>query len=129
MGKLNVRIMTPQAEFFSGEADSVVFTLSDGTCEVLYNRAPAALALSNGFIRIKNGDTEFDIMTSEGFCEISHNKVEVFVDRCALSEKELSFDEMRHMSKMENERRSVLEHHHTKIVIARALAQAKKNGR
>ncbi len=126
MGKLQIRIMTPEAEFYSGEADSAVFTLSDGTTEILYNRAPVALALSNGFIRIKNNGDELDIMTSAGFCEVSHNKVEVFVDKCALSEKELSFDEMQHLSKMENERRSVLEHRHTKIEIARAIAMARK---
>lgn len=126
MGKLKICIMTPEAKFLDSEADSVVFSLSDGGYEILPGHSPVALALASGFIRIRNDGVKRDIWSADGIAEIRNNNIEVFVDSCAFTEGELSFDEMRHFAKMQNEKQSVMEHEQSKLSIARTIAGLNK---
>jgi len=80
--KLKVVIITPNQILFSGDADLVNVPGSLSPFEILYNHAPIVSALDRGKIRVfdkKEGENIF--LTSEGFVEVSNNKVSILVER------------------------------------------------
>lgn len=129
MSRLEICIMTPEAEFLNTEADSIVFSLSDGAYQVLPGHTPLALSLSNGFIRISDSNSERDIWSTEGIAVVKDNTVQIFVDDCAFTEEGLTFDEMQHFMMMQREKQAVKEYEKSKISIARTITglKTKKN--
>jgi F-type H+-transporting ATPase subunit epsilon len=80
-GKLQVDIVTPKEMVFTGYADSVTLPGSKSSFEVLKDHAPLVSSLDIGHIKISaNGTLENVFATSEGFVEISDNKVSVIVE-------------------------------------------------
>ena len=74
---MNLIILSPEKEIFSGNATSVKVPGAAGQFEVLNNHAPLLSALSAGEIRVLNGAerTTFDI--GGGFIEVLNNSVSI----------------------------------------------------
>lgn len=80
-GKLQVDIVTPKEMVFTGYADSVNLPGSKSSFEVLKDHAPIVSSLDIGHIKISaDGNLENVFATSEGFVEISDNKISVIVE-------------------------------------------------
>ncbi|GAB5464869.1 MAG: hypothetical protein Kapaf2KO_03050 [Candidatus Kapaibacteriales bacterium] len=85
---LQIDIVTPKEKIYSGFADSVTLPGTKSPFQVLKNHAPIVSALDIGSIKVQtNGKIEDVFATSEGFAEISENKVSVIVET-AVSAKE-----------------------------------------
>ena len=77
---MNLEILTPEEQLYSGEVEGVKMPGSLGSFEVLNNHAPLIAALTDGEIRIKtNGETKFFSIRS-GFVEVLSNEVVILVE-------------------------------------------------
>jgi F-type H+-transporting ATPase subunit epsilon len=77
---MNISVLSPEKEIFSGEITSVKVPGITGQFEVLQNHAPIVAALTEGSVRIKktNGETfQFDI--KKGFIEVLYNQISLLV--------------------------------------------------
>ena len=77
---MNISVLSPEREIFSGEITSVKVPGTTGQFEVLQNHAPIVAALTEGSVRIKkaNGETyKFDI--KKGFIEVLYNQISLLV--------------------------------------------------
>jgi F-type H+-transporting ATPase subunit epsilon len=77
---MNISVLSPEKEIFSGEITSVKVPGITGQFEVLQNHAPIVAALTEGSVRIKktNGETfKFDI--KKGFIEVLYNQISLLV--------------------------------------------------
>lgn len=73
-------VLTPEKEIFSGAITSVKVPGTSGQFEILSNHAPIVSSLSNGTVRITdiNGkDKTFEI--EKGFIEVLRNEVSLLV--------------------------------------------------
>ena len=78
---MNLEIITPEKQVFSGEVTSVKFPGTTGEFEILNNHAPIISTLSEGEIRVITTDktTEnFDI--NGGVIEMQNNKIIVLAE-------------------------------------------------
>ena len=77
---MNISILSPEKEIFSGEIDSVKVPGISGQFEVLKNHAPIVAALEKGSVRVKKRDgqsLQFNI--DKGFIEVLRNEVSLLV--------------------------------------------------
>ncbi len=78
---LNIEIVTPQKVVYKGTAESVSLPGSKSPFQVLYNHAPIVSSLELGLIKLSGqGHERHYFATSEGFAEISNNKISVLVE-------------------------------------------------
>ena len=72
---MNIQIITPDAELFSGEVDSVVVPGSDGLIGILNDHAPLVSSLKRGQIKINNAGEEKFFEVKGGVVEVLKNKI------------------------------------------------------
>ena len=72
---MDLQIITPDNELFSGEVDSVVVPGSDGLIGILKNHAPLVSSLKSGKVKVNNGDKEQFFEVNGGVVEVLKNKV------------------------------------------------------
>jgi F-type H+-transporting ATPase subunit epsilon len=78
---IDLEIMTPLKKMYSGQAESIIGTATDGLFGVLYNHAPMLAALGFGTLTLREtGGGEKVFVTSDGFFEITNNRAAVLVD-------------------------------------------------
>ena len=78
---MNLEIITPEKQVFSGEVTSVKFPGTTGEFEILNNHAPIISTLSEGEIRVitsENNTEKFSI--NGGVIEMQNNKIIVLVE-------------------------------------------------
>ena len=127
-------ILTPERPFFSGEAETLVVTCSDGERAVLRGHAPMLTPLSAGMLKIKQNGNRRVAFQSEGFLETDADGVRVFLQSCewvedidaARAERaaQIAYETMR-------QKQSMAEYHAAQMTLARAMARLriKQNSR
>ena len=80
---IELTIVTPEGEVFSGEVERVVLPGEAGDFGVLDGHERFLSALREGPIEIQEGGTRSGEL-SDGFAEVSGDRVTVLVDRCTL---------------------------------------------
>ena len=78
--KFELQIVTPEREFYKGEATMVFFNTSEGEIGVLKGHIPLTTILTSGMLVIKNGDEEKKAALHSGFAEITGDVVRVITD-------------------------------------------------
>ena len=131
MSLFKLEILTPKAQFYSGEARSVTVTLADGEMTVLAHHHPVLAALDAGYIIIRTEEGERRAFSSEGFIEVRPDEVLIFTQVCewpedidahrAEEERERALEELR-------QKQSMIEYKQTKIALSRAMARLKVKG-
>ena len=78
---MNLEIITPEKELFSGQVTSVKFPGTNGEFEILNNHAPIISTLSEGKIRVitEQNKTEYFEINS-GVIEMQKNKIIVLAE-------------------------------------------------
>ena len=122
----NLKVLTPEREFFDGSAEAVTVTAPDGLVTILADHTPIVMPLDAGTIRIKI-DGEWHIsVNSEGFMEVSRHDVLIFVQACEhpdeidmrrAQEARLRAEEQLRQTQ------SMREYKHSKLSLARAMAR------
>ncbi len=126
MSTFQLNILTPEHRFFGGDAEGLIITASDGELCVLAGHVPMVAAIVVGEIKIKQNDTWKSAFTSEGFIEVLHDRVMVFVQACEWPDE---IDVVRARRALETERehlrqkQSIKEYKDSKIALARAMAR------
>lgn len=83
MNKFLLEIITPQRQAFAEEVDEVVVPTSAGQIGVLAHHEALFSSLTEGEIKIVNGNKEFFLAIGGGFMEVSKEKVSILVSRAA----------------------------------------------
>ena len=77
---MNLAILTPEEEYFSGEVNSVIVPGSLGNFEIQNNHAPLVSALKSGSVKIiKSGGDVMGFNITKGFVEVLNNEVSLLV--------------------------------------------------
>lgn len=77
---MNLTILSPEREIFSGAVQSVKVPGADGSFEMLENHAPIVSSLTKGEVRIikANGEKQ-TFAVNGGFVEMLNNEVSLLV--------------------------------------------------
>ena len=129
MAKLfNLKILTPEREFFDSDVEAVTVQATDGSVTVLADHAPLMTPVSVGTIMIKrNGEWEGAVNT-EGFMEVHHQGVLIYVQACESPEEiDIRRAEEARGRAVEHlrQKQSMAEYKQSQIALARAMARLK----
>jgi F-type H+-transporting ATPase subunit epsilon len=77
---MNLTVLTPEKELFSGQISSVNVPGIKGQFEILKGHAPIVSALGTGKVKITDAaGTKTEIEIAKGFIEVLRNEVSVLV--------------------------------------------------
>ncbi|MDM8008927.1 MAG: ATP synthase F1 subunit epsilon [Phycisphaerae bacterium] len=82
-------VITPEAQVFDGNVESVVLPVHDGEIGILFNRAPLLCKLGAGSLRLRKGNEETTWFVDGGFAQVIENQVTVLTQK-ALRPEEIS---------------------------------------
>lgn len=77
---MQLEILTPEATFYRGEVDSITLPGALGSFQLLNNHAPIISALTRGILSFSVGGRIKEMEVTDGFVEMSHNKITVCLD-------------------------------------------------
>jgi F-type H+-transporting ATPase subunit epsilon len=87
-GRLEVHVVTPQREVWSGEADIVIARGTEGEVGILSGHAPLLIRLDIGWLRIKHDGAEERAVVDGGFMHVTTSegvtRVDVLADDAEL---------------------------------------------
>ena len=83
--KLDVHVVTPEREVWSGPADMVVATTDDGQIGILAGHAPLLALLGNGPLQIVDGPSREEATIEGGFLHVAHDRVDVLAESASLA--------------------------------------------
>ena len=83
-GKLEVHVVTPEQEVWTGEADMVVATAIDGEIGILPDHAPLLAALDVGRLSIDTGGSKEEAAVDGGFLHVKDNRVDVLAEHAEM---------------------------------------------
>lgn len=78
---MNLEIITPDREVFSGEVEATTLPGSNGSFQVLKGHAPMISSLSKGSLKYKNAEGETKIKVDGGVVEVLKDKVTVLAEK------------------------------------------------
>ena len=127
MAKLfNLKILTPEREFFDGDVEAVTANAPDGKVTVLADHTPFIMPVSVGIISIKRDGVWEDSVNSEGFMEVHHEGVLIFVQTCEHPDEidtRRAEEARRRAEERLRQKQSMNEYKKSKIALARAMAR------
>lgn len=137
METYNLRIMTPEREFFNGEVISLTVRSIDGELCILAHHLPMIAALEVGEIALRIADPETGEETvrrafaSGGFVEVLTDRVMCFTQACEWPEeidvRRAEESRIRAEERL-RQKQSVVEYKSSKIALARAMARLRISG-
>jgi F-type H+-transporting ATPase subunit epsilon len=89
---INLTITTPERIVFQDQVDEVVLPTPQGEIGILPNHLPLISLMSAGEIRVKKGEEMTPLAVSSGFIEVRNNQVTILADT---AEKAEEIDEQR----------------------------------
>ena len=127
MAKLfNLKIITPEREFFDGDVEAVSAYAPDGSVTILADHAPFIMPVSVGTIGIKIDGKWDNSVNSAGFLEVHHEGVIIFVQSCERPEEidaRRAEEAKRRAEEHLRQKQSMSEYKQSKIALARAMAR------
>jgi len=93
--KLEVHVVTPEAEVWTGEADFLVATAIDGEIGILPGHAPLLAALDVGRLSIETGGGKEEAAVDGGFLHVKDNRVDVLAEHAEIGGDVEQFRERR----------------------------------
>ncbi|MDR2590512.1 MAG: ATP synthase F1 subunit epsilon [Oscillospiraceae bacterium] len=126
MKLFNLKIMTPEREFFDGDVEAVSAFAPDGNVTILAEHAPFIMPVSIGTIGIKKDSKWEKSINSEGFLEVHHKGVIIYVQSCERPEEidtQRAEAAQRRAEERLRQKQSMSEYRQSKIALARAMAR------
>src|SRR5437588_8015602 len=93
--KLEVHVVTPEQEVWTGEADFLVATAIDGEIGILPGHAPLLAALDVGRLSIDTGGGSEDAAVDGGFLHVKDDRVDVLAEHAEMGGDVGQFKERR----------------------------------
>jgi F-type H+-transporting ATPase subunit epsilon len=127
MAKLfKLTIITPERQFFDGYAEALTITAPDGEMTILADHVPIISPVVVGTIAVKTDGVWTNAFNSEGFMEVRHKEVVVFVQACERPEEidaKRAEEALKRAEERLRQKQSISEYRQTKIALARAMAR------
>lgn len=123
-----LNIITPNREFFSGDAESLVINTPDGERGILCNALPAIIVLKSGVLRICCKGRRMEAANSDGFLYIMPNTVTVLAETCVWPHEVDAYElneEINKIKESEQKAKSVYEYKLVKAQLAAQFAKLK----
>ena len=124
----NLKILTPEREYFDGDVEAVTVYAPDGSVTILADHAPFIMPVAVGEIKIKRDGVWEESVNTEGFMEVHHQGVLIFVQACENPEEidRNRAEEARNRAKEQlRQKQSMNEYKQSQIALARAMARLK----
>ena len=124
---LEVHVVTPEREVWSGEADMVIARAVNGELGILPGHAPLLALLGIGPLQIVSGGDREKAVVDGGFLHVNNDRVDVLAEHAEL-ESEIDTSEAR---RREEEARRRLEQEHTedaRAELAKAVTRLNLSG-
>jgi len=132
MSKLfNLKIFTPEREFFDGDVEGVTAVAPDGSIMILADHAPLIMPVCIGKIGIKKDGVWDESVNSEGFLEVRHDGVVIFVQACEHPDEidaRRAEDARKRAEEHMRQKQSMSEYKQSKVALARAMARLQIGG-
>jgi len=120
----NLKILTPEREFLDSDVEAVTVSAPDGKVTILADHAPFVMPVTVGLIKIKRDGAWEDSVNSEGFMEVHHDGVLIYVQSCEHPDEiDARRAEEARRRAMEDlrQKQSMSEYKQSKIALARAM--------
>jgi F-type H+-transporting ATPase subunit epsilon len=128
MSTFYLEVITPERNFFSGEAECVIFRSVDGEMGVLAKHAPTVAAVNIGPLKINSSGKWIEAVVTDGFAKIMPDKVVIMTDSAEYPE-EIDVNRAKAAKQRAEERMqkqlSQLEYMRSKAALSRAMARLK----
>lgn len=128
MKKFKLEMLTPEREFYNGEAESLIVTSPDGDIGILASHTPIVIGLNPSTIEIRNGDDVKILSNGEGFLEVTPDKTIILCQTMEWPE-EIELNRVNRAieehERKAREAKSVAEYKMSKATLARAFARLK----
>ena len=124
----SLKILTPEHEFFNADVEAVTVAAPDGLVTVLAGHTPLIMPVSVGIIRIKKEGVWEEAVNTEGFMEVDHYGVMIFVQACERPDEidaRRAEEARRRAEERLRQKQSMSEYKQSKIALARAMARLK----
>lgn len=124
----NLKILTPEREFFDGNVEALTIGAPDGKVTILADHAPFIMPVVVGTILTKRDGQWEEAVNSEGFMEVHHEGVLVFVQTCERSDEidaGRAEEARRRAEEVLRQKQSISEYKQSEIALARAMARLK----
>ena len=122
----NLKILTPEREFFDGDVEAVTVYAPDGSVTVLADHAPFMMPVAVGTIRLKRDGAWEESSNSEGFMEVHHQGVLIYVQSCESPEEidiRRAEEAKTRAQEQLRQKQSMSEYKQSQIALARAMAR------
>jgi len=127
MAKLfNLKILTPEREFFDGNVEALTLSAPDGKVTILADHIPFIMPVDVGTISIKKDGVWENSANSEGFMEVHRQGVLVYVQACERPEEidtRRAKEALQRAEEHLRQRQSMSEYKQSKLALARAMAR------
>lgn len=128
MSTFFLEVITPERNFYSGEAECVIFKSVDGEMGILAKHAPTVTTVNVGPLKIKTDSKWIEAVVTDGFAKIMPDKVVIMTDTAEYPE-EIDINRAKAAKQRAEERMqkqlSQLEYMRSKTALARAMARLK----
>jgi F-type H+-transporting ATPase subunit epsilon len=94
-GRLEVHVVTPEQEVWTGEADMVVATAIDGEIGILPDHEPLLAALDVGRLSIDTGGSKEEAAVDGGFLHVKDNRIDILAEHAEMGGDVEQFRERR----------------------------------
>lgn len=127
-GTFYLEIVTPERQFFTGDAEALILPAVDGEIGVYPGHEPAVTAVEPGELRYKAGGRWEPAAVGAGFAEIRQDRVILLV---GFAEHPEEIDRKRaeaakkRAEEQLRQKQSIREYYHSKAALARAMARLK----
>ena len=122
----DLKILTPEHEFFSGNVEGISAQSPDGNIMILADHAPMIMPVSIGILSVKIDGKWEEYVCSEGFLEAHSEGVLIFVQSCEhpdeIDTKRAQEAERRAREHL-RQKQSISEHKQSQIALARAMTR------
>jgi len=127
MSKLyKLKVLTPEREFFNGDAEAVTVSAPDGLVTILADHTPFIMPIVAGSLRIKADGVWKESSNSEGFMEVNRHGLIIFVQSCEYPEEidaRRAEEALRRAEEQLRQKQSIGEYTQSKMALARAMAR------
>lgn len=125
--KFDLRIVTPEREFYNDECESLVITTTEGEMGILHGHLSMVVALVTAPARVKMADGAWRVAAlSQGFAKIGPNSAVLFVDTAEWPEEIEENRALRAKARAEERLQahlSEVEYFRSKVALDRALVR------
>lgn len=120
----NLKILTPEREFYDGPCEAVTVEIPDGSITILADHAPLIAPLEVSSIKFKLEGAWREAFNSMGFMEVHHEGVVVYVQACEWPHEidaRRAEEARQRATETLRQKQSQSEYKQSKIALARAM--------